>query len=727
MKSNKAIELLAKMTLEEKIDQLMQLATPFFKGASDNGKITGPMVHLKVDVKNVQNAGSVLGASGAENIISIQKKHLEENRLGIPLLFMSDVVHGYKTIFPIPLAIGCSWNIDLAEQSAKIAAKEAAVSGIHVTFAPMVDLVRDPRWGRVMESTGEDPFLNSMFAKAQVKGFQGKDLKTNLDHIAACVKHFAGYGAAEGGRDYNTVNMSDRELHENYLPPFKNAINAGVKMIMSSFNIVDGIPATANKYLMRNILREQWGFDGVIISDWGAVKELISHGVASNEREAALKALEAGTDIEMMTHCYTENLKNLVESGELDESLIDEAVIRILQLKDDLGLFENPYRGADIKREQKVVMSNSHRKAARELAAESCVLLKNEKNVLPLEPMQKIALIGPFVDSGDILGQWSWLGSTDDAVTIAAGLSKKVKKNEVLISKGSDITMITEDLKKQAVETAKLADVIVMAVGEHSSMSGEAGSRSNIQLPEAQLELLKAISTVGKPIVTVLFNGRPLDLHGVIEHSDALLEAWYPGTEGGNAIGDILFGDQNPSGKLTMSFPYSAGQIPVYYNHYNTGRPKGAPDAQVRYVSQYLDSPNDPLFPFGFGLSYTTFQYSNLKLSKNQITKTDKLIVSFNVKNTGSVSGKEIVQLYISDTVGEVVRPVKELKGFKKIELDSNEEQTIYFELSEVDLRYFHSNLAYKSDPGTFIVSVGSSSTEVIELSFQLIPTKEDQ
>lgn len=323
----------------------------------------------------------------------------------------------------------------------------------------------------------------------------------------------------------------------------------------------------------------------------------------------------------MMTHCYTENLKNLVESGELDESLIDEAVIRILQLKDDLGLFENPYRGADIKREQKVVMSNSHRKAARELAAESCVLLKNEKNVLPLEPMQKIALIGPFVDSGDILGQWSWLGSTDDAVTIAAGLSKKGKKNEVLISKGSDITMITEDLKKQAVETAKLADVIVMAVGEHSSMSGEAGSRSNIQLPEAQLELIKAISTVGKPIVTVLFNGRPLDLHGVIEHSDALLEAWYPGTEGGNAIGDILFGDQNPSGKLTMSFPYSAGQIPVYYNHYNTGRPKGAPDAQVRYVSQYLDSPNDPLFPFGFGLSYTTFQYSNLKLSKNQITK----------------------------------------------------------------------------------------------------------
>ncbi|SFL70461.1 beta-glucosidase [Gracilibacillus orientalis] len=727
MKSNKAADLLAKMTLEEKSNQLIQLATPFFKGASDNGEITGPMVQLKIDEQNIQNTGSVLGASGAENIISIQKKHLEENRLGIPLLFMSDIVHGYKTIFPIPLAIGCSWNVDLAEHSAKIAAKEAAVSGIHVTFAPMIDLVRDPRWGRVMESTGEDPFLNSKFAEAQIKGFQGENVKESMEHVAACVKHFAGYGAAEGGRDYNTVNMSDRELHENYLPPFKAAINAGAKMIMSSFNTVDGIPATANIKLMREILREQWSFDGVVISDWGAVKELIPHGVAADEREAALKALRAGTDIEMMTHCYTENLKSLVDDGEIEESLIDEAVLRILQLKDELGLFENPFRGANTNMERDVIMSNSHRTVARELAAESCVLLKNDNNTLPLDAAKKVALIGPFAESGDILGQWSWLGSTEEVVTVATGLQNKVKENQLLISKDCEITSITEDAKAKAIETAKQADVIVIAVGEHSSMSGEAGSRTNIQLPQAQLELIQAISTVNKPVVTVLFNGRPLDLHGVIEHSDALLEAWYPGTEGGNAIADLLFGKRNPSGKLTMSFPYSAGQIPVYYNHYNTGRPKGAPDAQVRYVSQYLDSPNGPLFPFGFGLSYTAFQYSDLKISKQQIAKEEKLDISIKVKNTGSASGKEIVQLYIKDLVGEVVRPVKELKGFKKIELVPGEEHSIHFELSEEDLRYFHANLEYTSDPGEFMVSVGGNSTEVIELPFQLIPHKENQ
>ncbi|WP_042221527.1 glycoside hydrolase family 3 N-terminal domain-containing protein [Oceanobacillus manasiensis] len=712
-------DLLKKMTTEEKVAQLMQLATPFFKGASNSGEITGPMVNMNITDELVENTGSVLGAWGAAEIKAIQERHLKDNRLGIPLLMMADVIHGYRTIFPVPLAIGSSWDLELAEKSAQIAAKEAAVAGIHVTFAPMVDLVRDPRWGRVMESTGEDPYLNGEFARVQVRGFQGKNLKDDMEALAACVKHFAAYGAAEGGRDYNTVNMSERDLREYYLPAYKAALDAGSEMVMTAFNTVDGIPATGNKKLMRDLLREEWGFDGVLISDWGAVKEMIPHGIAANEKEAAEKAIKAGLDIEMMTTTYASHLKELIEEGKVDGSLLNEAVMRILELKDKLGLFENPYRGADEEREKELLLSEEHRNTAKELAAKSCVLLKNE-HVLPLKKEQKVALVGPFAEGKDILGPWSFLGSTDEAITVKAGMEQKLGE-KVKVAKGSDIEAGEGTDLEQAINIANEADVIVLALGEASEMSGEAGSRTNIKLPDAQLKLVEEISKLGKPTVAVLFNGRPLDLQGVIDKTDAVLEAWFPGTEGGAAIADLLYGDVNPSGKLTMSFPQNVGQVPVYYNHFNTGRPKGAPDAQIRYVSQYLDSPNSPLFPFGYGLSYTTYAYDQFSLSANTLHAGETLTAQVNVTNTGKVAGDEIVQLYIQDKVGEVVRPLKELKGFEKIHLGPGESKTVEFTITEEQLRYHHADLSLTSDPGEFTVYVGPSSAEVQEQTFELV------
>jgi beta-glucosidase len=717
MSENKLLSLLKQMTLDEKIAQLMQLATPFFKGAKEQGQITGPMAEMGVTGEIVQNSGSVLGASGAEEIINIQRTHLEENRLGIPLLFMSDIVHGFKTIFPVPLAIGCSWDLELTEKSAEIAAKEASVSGVHVTFAPMVDLVRDPRWGRVMESTGEDPFLNSEFARAFVRGFQGKELSTDVERVAACVKHFAAYGAPEGGRDYNTVDMSERELRENYLPAYQAALEEGCEMVMTAFNTVFGIPATGNKRLMRQVLREEMGFDGVLISDWGAVKEMIPHGVAEDEKEAAHKAIIAGVDIEMMTTTYVKHLKELVEESMVDESIIDEAVLRILQLKEKLGLFENPYRGANPELESEVVMSAAHRKATRELAGKSSVLLKNE-GILPLNKEQKVALIGPFAESGDILGPWSWLGSRDEAVTVKEGILSKT--SHLTVAKGCDVETITDAQVEEAINAANDADVIVLALGEDSEMSGEAGCRANIQLPSSQLKLIEHLKSLDKPMVAVLFNGRPLDLHGVLDKTDAVVEAWYPGTEGGNAIADLVYGDVNPSGRLTMSFPYHVGQVPVYYNHFNTGRPQGAPDAQERYVSQYLDIPNEPLLPFGFGLSYTTFSYSDLKLSRETMTEDEPLDISIKLSNDGPVAGEEVVQLYIRDHSGEVIRPVKELKDFRKISLEPGETADVTFTLREDQLRYHHSDLHYLSDPGTFTVYIGRNSKDTKEHTFKL-------
>ncbi|SFD99329.1 beta-glucosidase [Bacillus sp. OV194] len=712
--------LVKEMTLNEKIAQLIQLAAPFFEGSKEQGEITGPMAEMGVTKETVRNSGSVLGASGAKEVREIQEAHLKTNRLGIPLLIMADIVHGFQTIFPVPLAIGCSWDIKLAEKSAEIAAAEASVAGVHVTFAPMVDLVRDPRWGRVMESTGEDPYLNSEFARAFVRGFQGDDLTSDTSRVAACVKHFAAYGAGEGGRDYNTVDMSERQLREMYLPAYKAALDEGCEMVMTAFNTVDCIPASGNKRLMRGLLREEWGFDGVLISDWGAVKELIPHSVAVDEKEAAAKALTAGVDIEMMTLCYVNHLKELIENREVSEDLLDEAVLRILALKKKLGLFENPHRGTDEQREQEMIMSEPHRAVARELAAKSCVLLKNE-NVLPLQSGQKVALIGPFAQNGDILGPWSWKGSREAAIQLYDGLKERLAHDRLSVAKGCGIETGTEEELQQALETAAHADIVVLALGENSDMSGEAGSRSDIRLPEIQHELLSALKKIGKPIVTVLFNGRPLDLRDVTEQSDAILEAWFPGTEGGHAVAELLLGKVNPSGKLSMSFPHSVGQVPVYYNCFNTGRPQGAPDAQERYVSQYLDVPNEALYPFGFGLSYTSFSYGEPVLSSNVLKPGEAIQLSITVANTGDRDGDETVQLYVRDIAGEVVRPLKELKAFEKVALVSGEKKEIIFTLKEEQLRYHHSDLTLASDPGAYTAYVGPCSSNVKEVTFSLV------
>ncbi|MGI8315473.1 glycoside hydrolase family 3 N-terminal domain-containing protein [Halobacillus mangrovi] len=711
--------LLEKMTIEEKVGQLVQLATPFFKGATDRGEITGPMVQMNISEEDIKHTGSVLGASGAKETTNIQRVHMEENRLGIPLLFMSDIVHGFKTIFPVPLAISSSWDLDLAEKSAAIAAEEAAASGVHVTFAPMVDLSREPRWGRVMEGTGEDPHLNSEFARSFVRGFQG-DFENDHSKVAACVKHFAAYGAPEAGRDYNTVDMSVWQLRENYLPAYKAALDEGCEMVMTAFNILNGVPSTGNEELMRGILRGEWGFEGPLISDWGAVKELIPHGVAEDAKQAAEKAMKASVDIEMMTSCYTNHVRELIEEGTLEEAIVDEAVLRILRLKKKLGLFENPYRGTSEEKEAAVILSEENRKTARELASKSIVLLKNDE-VLPLDSGQKTALVGPFSTSTDILGPWSWGGSSEDTITVNTGFLNHIKKEKLFISEGCGIEEGTEGQLQSALEQAEKAEVIVVALGEHSDMSGEAGSRADIRIPEVQLDLLRKMKELGKPVVAVLFNGRPLDLREVIENADAVIEAWYPGTEGGNALADIIFGKVNPSGKLTMSMPYSVGQVPIYYNRYSTGRPKNAPDAQVRYVSQYLDIPNEPLYPFGYGLSYSQFEYGELTLSSNEMKYDEQLTVTTTVSNTGDKAGDEVVQLYIRDLVGDVVRPLRELKDFKKISLEPGESEEVIFQLNESQLRYYHANMEHKSDAGEFEVFVGTNSRDVRSQTFRLV------
>ncbi|MGG4048273.1 MULTISPECIES: glycoside hydrolase family 3 N-terminal domain-containing protein [Paenibacillus] len=719
MDNRQLTELLNQMTLEEKIAQLLQLTANFHEGGES--QITGPLEEMGITESMVTASGSVLGLSGAQSVIDVQKSYLSKSRLGIPLMFMADVVHGFKTIFPIPLAIGCSWDTELAEKSAEIAARESAVSGIHVTFAPMVDLVRDPRWGRVMETTGEDPYLNSLFARAFVRGYQGKSLKDEPERLAACVKHFAAYGAPEGGRDYNTVNMSERNLREQYLPAYKAALDEGCEMVMTSFNTVDGIPATGNEKLMRGILRDEWGFDGVLISDWASIREMIAHGAAEDDCEAAYRAIRAGVDIEMMTPCYVQHLPGLIQSGRVDEALVDEAVLRILRLKDKLGLFDNPLRGADPEREREVLFCQDHRNVSYELAAKSSVLLKNEGGLLPLASGKKVALIGPFAQSDDILGWWSCVGVKEDAVKLGTALQERLAEGQLVIAEGSGVVSVEQSQIDAAIAAAQDADVIVLALGEDSAMSGEGGSRTNIRLPEAQLELVRQLKKTGKPMAAVIFNGRPLDLHGIIDEADAVLEAWFPGSEGGAAIADILIGRVNPSARLTMSFPHSVGQIPVYYNHYNTGRPMNPDKTEERYVSKYIDSPNDPLLPFGYGLSYTTFEYGELKLSGNEITANQPLQVSVNVTNTGDRAGIETVQLYIRDVAGEVVRPMRELKGFVRLDLAPGESADAVFTITEEQLRYHHSDLTQASDPGTFQVFVGPNSRDTLAESFRLV------
>ena len=712
-------ELLRTMTVREKIAQLLQL-TPFFFNKDAIGELTGPAEELEIDNSDIYNAGSVIGIFGAKEAIAIQKTYLEKNEKKIPLVFMADIIHGCRTIFPVPLAIGCSWDQRIAEKVARVSAKEASASGIHVTFSPMVDLVRDPRWGRVVESTGEDTFLNSEFARAFVRGYQGDDI-SKKDSMAACVKHFAAYGAVEGGRDYNTVDISERMLREYYLPAYKAAIEEGCKTIMTSFNVVNSIPSSANEWLMRDVLRKEWAFDGVTISDWGAITELINHGVAGDMKEAAEKAIKAGVDMEMMTVCYIQNLEQLLDEGKIDIEIINEAVLRILKLKVELGLFENPYKGADPKKEEELFLCEEHRKVAREVAAASMVLLKNE-NVLPFsKEVKKVAIIGPYAEEHSILGPWAWQGKAEEAISLKEGIINKLGESKVIVSKGCGIQDGIDEEMKIALRLAKEADIVILALGESAEMCGEGGSRAFIKLPARQEELAKKIFELKKPTVVVLFNGRPLEIKDLYDNATAILEVWFPGTEGGNAISDILFGDKNPSGRLSMSFPYTVGQIPVYYNSFNTGRPQVSKDTIERYCSHYIDIPNEPLLPFGFGLSYAEFSYSDFELDKDGITPDNSIYASVKIKNISGVPGEETVQLYIRDLVGSVVRPIKELKGFKKVYLEAGQEQKIVFEIKESMLRFYTIDLTFKSEEGKFIAMIGPNSRDLEALEFSLI------
>ena len=648
------------MTLSEKIGQMNQV--------SSKEDPTGQLTECSNEEELIRSGqvGSMLNVVGVERTRHLQEIAVNDTRLHIPLIFALDVVHGYKTISPVPLAESCSWDMDLIEKSARVAAEEATASGIQWTFAPMVDIARDPRWGRVMEGSGEDPYLGSAIAKARVRGFQGTDLSA-YNTMAACAKHFVGYGAAEGGRDYNTVDISKQRLRELYLPPFSAAADAGVATFMNSFNEVMGVPATGSTYLVRDILKGEWNFPGVVVSDWGSVAELIPHGVAEDKCDAAQLAVTAGCDMDMEGYCYVSSLEKLVREGVVSESLIDDAVRRILRLKFDLGLFDDPYRYCDAEREKAEILSAEHRKVVREMACKSIVLLENREGILPLDNRCKnIGIVGPLADNpDDMLGSWCARGDGKDAIGILQGIKQAVGKGvRIRYAKGCEIEGDDRSGFSEAVQVAENSDVVIVCVGENRFMSGEAASRTRLTLPGVQRELLKAIKETGKPIVLLLSNGRPLVLDWEKENIGTIVECWQLGSEAGNAIADVLFGKYNPSGKLTMSFPYNEGQIPVYYNAKSTGRPY-VPN--VRYVTRYLECPNVSLYSFGYGLSYTRFEYGELKLDKDTMFPGEKLRIDVSVANVGNYDGEETVQLYIRDVCSKITRPEKELKGFKKV------------------------------------------------------------
>lgn len=713
------------MSLKEKVDQMLQLSGAFYLG-DENNVLTGPARDMGLEKEDLEMAGSILGAAGAKTLMRLQDDYMKKQPHHIPMLFMMDVIHGMKTIFPMPLAQGATFDPDLSKECAHAAAREASAMGLHVTFSPMVDLVRDARWGRVMESTGEDPYLNSCFAKAMVEGFQGEDLKEE-GRVASCIKHFAGYGAAQAGRDYNTVELSEHTFREFYLPAYRAGIDAGAAMVMTSFNTVNGIPASTNQWLMRDILRREMGFDGVLISDFSAILETVAHRSSADESEAAVKALEAGVDIDMMTSVYAANLCRLVEEGKVEESLIDEAVTRILELKNKLGLFENPYKDADPEKEKKLILCKEYRDLARKAAAESFVLLKND-GILPLDLQKKIAFVGPYTENQEIKSSWSFTGDEKDCVTIKSAArevfdAKRTSYHNGCPVIGKDVELIgftgTEKkeiseqelqmMEEEAVLLAKEADFVVMPLGEHYLQSGEASSRAMLDLPEVQMELFRKVTAVNPNVVVVLFSGRPLDLREISAKARAVLTVWFPGTEGGHAIVDVLTGKTNPSGKLPMSFPYCVGQVPVHYNEYSTGRPN-LPGMKEKFRSKYLDIPNAPLYPFGYGLSYTSFVISPVALDQDQMTKEGSITARVTVKNTGNCAGTEVVQLYVRDDFSSVVRPVKELKGFERVTLMPGEEKEAVFVIKEEMLRFFREDGSYGSEEGTFTVMIGNSS-----------------
>jgi beta-glucosidase len=701
--------LLARMTLAEKLGQLQQL----------DGEGNGNFRPEHLDLVRKGLLGSTLNVRGVARTNQLQHVAVDESRLKIPLLFGFDVIHGYRTIFPVPLGEASSWDPAAAERSASIAAAEARAAGVHWTFAPMLDIARDARWGRIVEGAGEDTFLGMAMARARVRGFQGRDYSAP-DRVLACAKHWVAYGAAEAGRDYNTTDISERTLREIYLPPFKAAVDAGVGTFMSAFNDLNGVPASANPFTLTRVLRGEWKFDGFVVSDYTAVEELIKHGLAADGTDAAQLALNAGVDMEMVSRLYNQHGAELLKSGKLNMATIDEAVRRILRIKFRLGLFDHPY--ADEARERTVILSSQNRAAAREIAARSMVLLKNERETLPLsKDVKSIALIGPLADSqSDMIGSWSGDGNAADAVTLLAGLKAKVSsQTKINYAKGCDIKGDSTEGIEEAVRAARKSDVAIVAIGESADMSGEASSRSSLDLTGRQLDLVKAVQATGKPVVVVLMNGRPLTINWLAENTPAILETWFAGTEAGNAIADVLFGDVNPGGHLPVTFPRTVGQEPLYYNHMSTGRP---PDANNKYTSKYLDVSWTPLFPFGYGLSYTQFQFSNLQLSSKSIRPDGRLTVSVEVTNTGQRAGDEVVQLYIRDVAASVTRPVKELKGFERITLRPGEKRRVEFTLTPQQLGFYNREMRFVVEPGEFKVFVGNNSDdERMQASFEVV------
>ena len=723
--------LMQQMTLEEKVGQMNQY----------NGfwEVTGPAPKGGDAAKKYEHlrkgwVGSMLTVRGVKEVKAVQKIAVEETRLGIPLIIGFDVIHGYKTLSPIPLAEAASWDLEAIKKSAQVAADEASAVGINWTFGPNVDISNDARWGRVMEGAGEDPYLGSKIAKARVTGFQG-DTKADLmkvNTIAACAKHFAAYGFAESGRDYNTVDISDSKLYNTVLPPFKAATDAGVRTLMNSFNILNGVPATGNAFLQRDILKGQWKFDGFVVSDWASVREMIPHGFAKDGAEATAKAVIAGSDMDMESHLYVVELVKLVKEGKVKEALVDDAVRRILRVKFELGLFDDPYKYCDEKREKATLGSKANNEAVLDMAKKSIVLLKNEKGILPLKKSgQKIALIGALAnDKNSPLGSWRIASDDNTAVSVLEGM-QQYKGNVLTFEKGADLTvgkttfideLVFNTTDKSGFEAAKkvaaASDVVVMVLGEHGFQSGEGRSRTNLDLPGVQQELLEEVYKVNPNIVLVLNNGRPLALPWAAEHIPAIVEAWHLGTQTGNAVAQVLYGDYNPSGKLPMSFPRNVGQVPIYYNNYNTGRPVNS-DKNV-FWSHYTDVEKTPLFPFGFGLSYTTFDYKNLKISKASFAKGEPVVVSVDITNSGNYDGKEVAQLYIQDVAASLARPVKELKGFELIALKKGETKTVTFTLTEKELGFYDNAGKYLVEAGTFKLMVGGSSDKGLEGQFEL-------
>ncbi len=722
--------LLKLMTLKEKIGQLN-----LYNGFWD---ITGPAPKDGLAAKKYQDlkngyVGAMLNVKGVKNVKALQKIVVEQTRLHIPLLFGFDVIHGYKTISPIPLAEAASWDLDAIKKSAAIAAEEASAAGINWTFAPMIDVSRDPRWGRVMEGAGEDTFLGSKIAVARVQGFQGNDFLSNKT-ILACAKHFAGYAFAESGKDYNTVDVSEETLQNVILPPFKAVANAGVRTFMNSFNELNGIPATGNTYLQRKILKGDWNFKGFVVSDWGSINEMINHGYAKNSKNAAEIALNAGSDMDMESYSYIDNLENLVNENKVNESLINDAVKRILKVKFEMGLFENPYKYCDENHEKETVLNSKFQKEILDIAMKSIVLLKNENNLLPLKKKgQKIAIIGALAnDKTSPLGSWRIGADDETAISVVEGM-QKYNENKLIYSKGVDVTygrtQFVWETKinstdttgfAEAIELAKNSDVIVMVLGEHGLQTGEGRCRTDLALPGLQQQLLETIYKVNPNIVLVLNNGRPLAIPWAAEHIPAIVEAWQLGTQAGNAIASVLYGDYNPSGKLPMTFPRNVGQIPIYYNYKNTGRPTMNEPESV-FWSHYSDEKNSPQFAFGHGLSYSKFEYSDLKLSKNSFSKNGKIEVSITLKNNSEIAGKEVVQLYIKDIIGTITRPVIELKDFEMVSLQPNETKVVTFTINEKTIEFYTANKIFEAEAGDFIVFVGGSSDKTINAKFEYL------